>query len=290
MKRLALAILPFIALYYFLSKQSQDDNWNSPRHIDLVENLDSLNVLCDPQLKASCCRKLYSAESQEQEPSFSIIGELNVLFSPRFQVVREAITLTRESNPGVQYVFVTSQWASVESLRIVTNSSQDVWFCAEVLYGTLFDIASLYSGVKVVSQLDLWYPSMSVTCSFRHGNRSAAYFLSRDDIYDPTPNALTCNLLMDSSIWDAVICETAPNDLRNLKVAGHYEGCENLAGFILQRNGYELNHLCPLYAPKLKHSRLPFKIEMFSVRVRHTENDAGVIPSVDGASGLCSKT
>ena len=247
---------------------------------------------CDPRLHSSCCMQIEAKSSFTiDRPTLTIIGELNVDFStPRALEIIRAISLTKESNPEVHYAFAFGNLSAAGDIsQAFPHVSHDLWYCPEVLYGTLYDIGNQYTGAKIASSIDNWFPPFNLTCSFldETTQQPRAYLLSRESTSELTDMETTkpCNFYMSVGSWDGILFDHIPPALLPaMRFSRSYWGSENVAGWVLKNASFDLYHLCPTYAPMHVHKEVRMDAR---VRINVKVNSLYTSFGVTGREDLC---
>ena len=216
------------------------------------------------------------------------ISELNYVHDDgRNNEAIKAISLTAEANPLSRIILVVS--TKNETLlenylyRHLQNISYDVYFCEEVLYGTLLELGNKYPGMKFAGSADDYYPTINFTCSWsiKENNIESrvVYALSR---LDP-PTKQTCSDMMNQGSFDSLLFNYVPESvLKNLRFSRSYFGCENVAAAAFIKESFHVFNLCPFYYPVHFHSAVgrPGRL-----RINHGVNSAS--PHTFKSTGIC---
>lgn len=188
---------------------------------------------------------------------FTVVTEVN--FSPgseRWHEVLKAAKLSQNSNPNVHYVFVTSDLAvPAKLLAAEPTKSFDVWHCLDVLFGTPLSIGNQYSGIKFAASADDWFPPFTLSCRFSAGGRPVVFLLQRENREGLSNPPRNCSESMARGSVDGIIFEHISRDvLPYLRFPRSFWGSDSLSNFVLQRAGYLLVNLCPVYVPVHVHN------------------------------------
>lgn len=205
------------------------------------------------------------------------ISEVNYFTDEvRNSEVMTAISLSVEANPQSRMLLVvsTKNETLLENFvyRYLQNISYDIYFCEEVLYGTLLELGNMYPGMKFAGSADDYYPFINFTCSwsFKENNEvnanSIVYALSR---LDPATKQ-TCSSMMVQGSFDGLLFNYVPESvLKNLRFSRSYFGCENVAAAAFMKESFKIYNLCPFYYPVHFHSALT---RPGRLRINHVDN------------------
>jgi hypothetical protein len=206
---------------------------------------------------------------------FTVVAEVNfVPGEERWREVLKAVSLSQKSNPNVHYVFVTSDLALPAMLVEARPAmSFDVWHCLDVLFGTTISIGNLYGGVKLAASADDWFPPFNLSCRFSNGSRPVVFLLQRENREGlSNPSSRTCRDSMRRGSADGIMFEHIGEDvLPHLRFPRSFWGSDSLSNFVLQRAGYLLVNLCPVYVPVHVHNSS--ERTDGRLRINHPRND-----------------
>jgi hypothetical protein len=159
--------------------------------------------------------------------------------------ILNAMRLSQRDNPQLLHVIGIPN--PDLSLDIFQGLHVHIWYYPEFLYGTLFQIADMYSAdlIKIPTSLDNHFPPIAFNCSFG-SNYNKAFTISRAEGNDPAKN---CNWYAGQGSFDGIMYKgKMPIQVyKLLRFSRAYWGCENLAAWVLQQHGYELTSICPVY-------------------------------------------
>ena len=162
------------------------------------------------------------------------LGEYNYFTNDaRMKEVKHAMRETAKFNPRGHFIVLVSETDQnilhTKLLHDIKHISYEVYYTAEILYGTLFEIGNHYVGVKFAGSADDIYPPVNFNCSFR--NPRTMYALSRRD-----SESESCTRFSGQGSFDGFMFEHVNKQaISDLKFSRAYYGCENVAAHVLEQ-------------------------------------------------------